>query len=109
VSRRDIFDKTDPPNLHFVLSESCLRRVWGDANVMREQTNYLIKLSDMPNVMIQVMPFDAPPGRRSSIGDRFTLVRVPSPGSPGHLSSRMSRRSARYGTWTTRTLSPRTT
>jgi predicted XRE-type DNA-binding protein len=85
VSRQDIFDKANPPNVHFVLSESCLRRVWGDAAVMREQINYLIKLSERPNVMIQVMPFDSPAGRRSSIGDRFTLVRVPSPGVAGPL------------------------
>ena len=85
VARQDIFDKTDPPNVHFVLSESCLRRVWGDGTVMREQLDYLIKLSNRPNIMIQVMPFDAHPGRRSPIGDRFTLVRVPSPGVAGPL------------------------
>jgi hypothetical protein len=85
MARQDIFDKTDPPNVHFVLSESCLRRVWGDTNVMREQLDYLIKLSNRPNVMVQVMPFNARPGRRSPIGDRFTLVRVPSPGVAGPL------------------------
>jgi predicted XRE-type DNA-binding protein len=85
MSRQDIFDKANPPNVHFVLSESCLRRVWGDTDVMREQLNYLVKLSDRANVMTQVMPFNAAPGRRSSIGDRFTLVRVPSPGVAGPL------------------------
>ena len=85
LSRQDIFEKSSPPNIHFVLSESCLRRVWGDATVMWEQINYLVELSDRPNVMIQVMPFNAAPGRRSSIGDRFTLVRVPSPGVAGPL------------------------
>jgi hypothetical protein len=85
VSRQDIYDKADPPAVHFVLSESCLRRAWGDKTIMREQLNYLIKLSDRSNVMIQVMPFNAPPGRRSPIGNRFTLVRVPSPGAAGPL------------------------
>jgi hypothetical protein len=85
IARQDIYDKAEPPNVHFVLSESCLRRVWGEATVMREQIDYLIKLSNRPNVMIQVMPFDARPGRRSPIGDRFTLVRVPSPGVAGPL------------------------
>jgi len=85
VARQDIYDRTEPPNVHFVLSESCLRRVWGDADVMREQLDYVIKLSNRPNVMLQVMPFDAPPGRRSPIGNRFTLVRVPSPGVAGPL------------------------
>ena len=85
VARQDIFDKDNAPNVHFVLSESCLRRVWGDTAVMREQFDYLIKLSNRPNIMIQVMPFNARPGRRSPIGDRFTLVRVPSPGVAGPL------------------------
>jgi Domain of unknown function (DUF5753) len=85
VARQDIYDRDDPPNLHFILSESCLRRVWGNAAVMREQLSHLIKLSNRPNVMIQVMPFNAPPGRRSPIGDRFTLLRVPSPGVAGPL------------------------
>jgi transcriptional regulator with XRE-family HTH domain len=85
MARQNIFDKTDTPNVHFVLSESCLRRVWGGADIMREQLDYLVKLSNRPNVMIQVMPFNSPPGRRSPIGDRFTLVRVPSPGVAGPL------------------------
>lgn len=85
MARQEIFDKADPPNVHFLLSESCLRRAWGGTDVMREQVNHLIKLSNRPNVMIQIMPFNAPPGRRSPIGHRFTLVRVPSPGVAGPL------------------------
>lgn len=85
VARQEIYDKDDPPAVHFVLSESCLRRIWGDRQVMREQLDYLTKLSNRDNIMIQVMPFDAPPGRRSPIGNRFTLVRVPSPGAAGPL------------------------
>jgi hypothetical protein len=85
MARQEIYDKADPPVVHFVLSESCLRRVWGDRQVMREQIEYLIKLSDRPNLMIQVMPFDSPTGRRSPGINRFTLVRVPSPGVAGPL------------------------
>jgi transcriptional regulator with XRE-family HTH domain len=85
VARQDIFDKDEPPHMHFVLSESCLRRVWGDAAVMREQLDHLVELSTLPHVMVQVVPFRAPVGRRSTISDRFTLVRVPSPGAAGPL------------------------
>ena len=35
--------------------------------------------------MLQVLPFRAQPGRRSPIGNRFTVVRVPSPGTAGPL------------------------
>lgn len=82
LARQGILDKAD---VRFVLSESCLRRVWGDATVMREQIQHLIKLSNKPNVHLQVLPFDQPAGRRSPIANPFTLLRVPSPGAAGPL------------------------
>jgi len=83
VARQEILDKPEPPLVHHVLSESCLRRQWAPAEVMCEQIEHLIKLSNRPKIMIQVMPFDMPPGRRSPIGTRFTLLRAPSPGVAG--------------------------
>lgn len=85
LARQEILDKKKPPRVHFVLSESCLRRVWGDDDVMRGQIEHLIALSNRKAVMIQVMPFRAKAGRRSSIGRRFTLLHVPSPGAAGPL------------------------
>lgn len=85
LARQEILDKNNPPRVHFVLSESCLRRVWGDDEVMAEQIEHLIALSNRRNVMIQVMPFRAKPGRRSPIGNRFTLLHVPTPGAAGPL------------------------
>jgi transcriptional regulator with XRE-family HTH domain len=82
--RRDILDRPEPPMTQFVLSEGCVRQVWGDREVMREQIDHLIKLSKRPNVMIQLMPFDVP-GRRVAIETPFTLVHVPSPGAAGPL------------------------
>ncbi|WP_461153781.1 helix-turn-helix domain-containing protein [Saccharopolyspora tripterygii] len=85
LARQDILDKSEPPGVQFVLSESCLRRTCGDAEVMREQTDYLIKLSKRPNVMLQVMPFGPPAGQRSPIKSPFTMIHVPSPGAAGPL------------------------
>jgi hypothetical protein len=85
VARQDIYDRDEPPTVHFVLSESALRRMRGDGRVMREQLEYAVELTGRPNVMVQVLPFNAPPGRRSPIGNRFTIVRVPSPGVAGPL------------------------
>ena len=45
----------------------------------------LIKLSNRRNIHLQVMPFEQPPGRRSPLASRFTLIRVPSPGVAGPL------------------------
>ncbi|MGI8306464.1 Scr1 family TA system antitoxin-like transcriptional regulator [Saccharopolyspora hattusasensis] len=86
LARQDILDKSEPPSLRFVLSESCLRRLWGDGReVMRQQLDHMIKLSNRENVMIQVMPYESAPGRKSPIGNNFVLLRVPSPGQAGPL------------------------
>lgn len=86
LARQDILEKPDPPTMHFVVSESCLRRTWGgDAEVMREQLDHVIKLSNRSNVMVQVMPYRSAPGRQSSIGNHFVLLRLPSPGQAGPL------------------------
>ncbi|GGP49458.1 helix-turn-helix domain-containing protein [Saccharothrix coeruleofusca] len=82
--RQEIFHKPDPPHVAFVISESSLRRQFGPPEVMREQINYMIKLSRLPNVRLQVLPFKT---RVQSgwIGDRFVLLRIPSPGVAGPL------------------------
>ncbi len=85
LARQEILDKPEPPTLEFVLSESCLRRIWGPPAVMREQIEHLIKLSKRPNINLQVLPFDLPPDRRVPVGSPFTLIRVPSPGAAGPL------------------------
>lgn len=84
LARQEVLLKPDPPEFRAVLSESCLRRVYGNAEVMRDQIAHLIKLSKRPNILIQVVPF-AVTTRRVSMADRFTLVRVPSPGVAGPL------------------------
>jgi hypothetical protein len=85
LARQEILDGPEPPMLQFVLSESCLRRVVGDAAVMREQIDHLIALSRRPNVFLQVLPFDMPAGRRAPVYRPFTLIRVPTPGVFGPL------------------------
>jgi transcriptional regulator with XRE-family HTH domain len=42
----------------FVIDEACLRRVYGGREVMREQLLHLEEVAAMPNVGIQVMPYD---------------------------------------------------
>jgi predicted XRE-type DNA-binding protein len=85
LARQEILTKRQPPLVHHVMSESCLRRRWAPAAVMCEQIEHLITLSQLPNMMIQLMPFDMPPGRRSPIGTRFTFLRAPSPGVAGPI------------------------
>jgi transcriptional regulator with XRE-family HTH domain len=85
LARQEILDKSDPPQLHIILSESCIRRMWAPDEVMREQIQHLIKLSKRPRIMLQLLPYRMPPGSRAPIGTRFTLLRAPSPGVAGPL------------------------
>ena len=74
----------DRPMVGFVLSESCLRRVYGDHEVMREQLQRLAEVAELPNVQLQVLRFDNP----SPVifgNDSFALLHVPGPGVAGPL------------------------
>lgn len=83
--RQHILTTKHPPQYHVVMSESCLRREFGGPDVMREQLNHLIAIGRRSNVILQVMPFKAKPVGTKIIGNRFTLIRLPSPGAAGPL------------------------
>ncbi|MBE1580556.1 helix-turn-helix domain-containing protein [Amycolatopsis roodepoortensis] len=85
TARQAIFDKPNPPVAHFVMSESCLRRVWRDEETKIDLLKHMIALSQRENIFMQVLPFDQPVGRRVAIGNRFTLLRLPTAGVAGPL------------------------
>lgn len=77
--RQSILDRENPPSVSFVLSESCLRRAYGGAAVMRQQLQRLVERADRPNVQLQVLPFDnSDPVLYASLN--FCLIHVPGPG-----------------------------
>ncbi len=80
--RQKILYRPDAPKFHFVLSESCLRRRQGDNQVMREALEHLKAMSQLPSVLLQVLPFDVKADR---IPKTSTLVRVPTDGRAGPL------------------------
>ncbi|MBP2338281.1 transcriptional regulator with XRE-family HTH domain [Saccharothrix coeruleofusca] len=84
LARQEIFVKPDPPQVAFVISESSLRRQYGPPEVMREQVNHMVKLSKLPNVRLQVLPFKTR-SQDTSIRAGFVLLRIPSPGVAGPL------------------------
>ncbi|MCI2423467.1 helix-turn-helix domain-containing protein [Saccharopolyspora sp. K220] len=83
LERQTILTTENPPDVGFVLSESALRRVVGSRDVMRDQITHLIKCAELPNVQMQVIPFEA----RTPVAPvyNFTTYRVPSPGQAGPL------------------------
>ncbi|MGX7825210.1 helix-turn-helix domain-containing protein [Actinokineospora sp. 24-640] len=82
--RQSVFDRENQPDLEFILSESCLRRMIGGPAVMREQLTHLQKLSRKRHVQIQVLPFNAE-SYSGKLSHRFTMLQIPAPGSASPL------------------------
>jgi transcriptional regulator with XRE-family HTH domain len=59
VARQSILAKSPGPAINFILSESALRRNFGDPVMMRDQLLYLAEAAELPNVDLQVLPFNA--------------------------------------------------
>jgi hypothetical protein len=63
-----------------VLDEAALRRSPGGPEVMRAQLEHLLQVTELPNVTLQVVPFDA--GPHAAAGGPFTILRFPEPDLP---------------------------
>ncbi|GAB3496429.1 helix-turn-helix domain-containing protein [Amycolatopsis cihanbeyliensis] len=79
--RRAILTRPNPPMASFILSESCLRRVVGNASVMRGQLHHLIDIGRSRNVHIQVLPFDAQTSMAGYLFYGFIMLTIESPGN----------------------------
>ncbi|WIV60784.1 helix-turn-helix domain-containing protein [Amycolatopsis nalaikhensis] len=83
--RQAILTRQNAPSLSFVLSESCLRRTYGDQTVMRGQLERLIELTDLSNVQVQILPFrNRSPVTYTSLN--FELINIPGPGIASPLN-----------------------
>ncbi|GAA2616952.1 helix-turn-helix transcriptional regulator [Streptomyces axinellae] len=65
----------DPPLLWAVVDETVLRRQIGGTEVMREQIDHLLQVTERTNVALQVMPFSA--GPHPAMYGPFHLFRFP--------------------------------
>jgi len=72
LERQAILDQPGT-TLHFILSESALRRNIGDATIMHQQLIHLAEVAERPNVELQVLPFDAQTFGAAWVG--FTILR----------------------------------
>jgi transcriptional regulator with XRE-family HTH domain len=57
--RRELDTRSNPPELHFVITETVLRRRVGTAGTMRDQLSGLASLYDDPRVDLHVIPFSS--------------------------------------------------
>ncbi|HEY6424713.1 MAG TPA: DUF5753 domain-containing protein, partial [Pseudonocardiaceae bacterium] len=77
--RQKIFTEDDPPNVSFILSESCMRREVGGPEVMRAQLDYLTRVAQLPNVQLQLLPFKTRT-YTGTVSFSFSLLTLGAPG-----------------------------
>lgn len=80
MARQLVLARPEPPVLNIVLDEALLRRPIGGRAAMRGQIDHLIKMSQRPNITIQVIPFQA--GGHAGAGGPFSLLRFADPDLP---------------------------
>ncbi len=74
LQRQQILTRTEsPPRVWAIIDESALRRPLGGRDVMRAQLKHMLELIELPQVTIQVMPFDR--GGHSAAGGSFSILR----------------------------------
>jgi transcriptional regulator with XRE-family HTH domain len=75
MARRELLTKEDPPQIRVVLDEAALRRLVGGKQVMAHQIERALEVGAMPNVDIQVLPFEA--GAHAGADGRFIYMDFP--------------------------------
>jgi hypothetical protein len=75
MARQRLLTRPDAPQLWVVVDEAALRRPIGGPTVMRAQIEALIEATKLPNVRLQVIPFQA--GGHAAAGGSFTILRFP--------------------------------
>jgi hypothetical protein len=68
------------PRIWAVIDESALRRPLGGSDVMRLQLQRLIEVAELPQVTLQIMPFET--GGHSAAGGSFAILRFAEPDLP---------------------------
>jgi transcriptional regulator with XRE-family HTH domain len=75
LTRQQILTKAEPPRFRAVLDEAVLHRLTGGRDVMKAQLDKLVEVSDLPNVTIQVIPFEV--GAHPGVESTFNILRLP--------------------------------
>ncbi len=80
MQRQQLLTQPRAPELWAVLDEAALCRSPDGPDVMRAQLRHLLLLTDLPNVTLQIVPFDV--GPHAAAGGPFTILRFPEPDLP---------------------------
>ncbi|MFD7903964.1 helix-turn-helix domain-containing protein [Kitasatospora sp. NPDC059747] len=74
LARQKRFLGPDGPLLQVILDESAIRTVFGGPGVMRRQMQHLLAVARLPNVVIQVAPFEC---RQAIIDKSMVMLEMP--------------------------------
>ena len=80
MKRQQLLTQPDAPQVWAVLDEAALRRWPAGPAEMRAQLEHLLEVTELPNVTLQVVPFDI--GPHAAAGGPFTILRFPEPDLP---------------------------
>jgi Domain of unknown function (DUF5753)/Helix-turn-helix domain len=72
MKRQELLTSESPPYFWSLIDESALYRIVGTQDVMRMQLTRLVEASELPNVTIQVVPYEA--GAHPGINNTFSLI-----------------------------------
>lgn len=70
----------DPVHLDAVINEGALRRAVGGPDVMRNQLTRLVEATELPNVVLRVLVFEA--GAHPGVDGSFTVLEFSDPDDP---------------------------
>jgi transcriptional regulator with XRE-family HTH domain len=73
TARQKLLQRDDGPRLWAVVDEAALRRPVGGAEVMRAQIERLMEAAELPNVILQVLPFAV--GAHPAMVGAFSILR----------------------------------
>ena len=80
MGRQSLLSQDDPIDLWVVLDEAVISRPVGGEAVMRTQLERLVAAAELPNVTLQVLPFEV--GAHAGMDGTFTILSFPEPGDP---------------------------
>ncbi|MGW2388026.1 helix-turn-helix domain-containing protein [Streptomyces lydicamycinicus] len=80
VHRQELLTVPDAPRVWAVIDEASLRRPLGGPEVMTDQLRHLLKMTELPNVTLQIAPFSL--GGLAAAGGPITILRFLEPDLP---------------------------
>ncbi|TDC05829.1 XRE family transcriptional regulator [Streptomyces sp. 8K308] len=75
LNRQAVLARAIPLRLRVILDESALRRRLKDPSAWNRQLEHLVKMAELPNIVVQVLPFGA--GLQYLLGGSLTILGMP--------------------------------